>query len=309
MKTAIPMALSVLLLVVSSGWCAAEDYPWPKYEMKDFNTFAAYFEAMIPHVKTGHDPSRPKEALAHFGLRSVPELERYLTHDNLQVRYNAYGHLLTFLRLTNDHEARMQLFFSFLHGLEDKDEGIRQYVATRMNTFGASYFNKDSEGLILKQLKAGGANHHSFRHIILSAGMLQCREAIPTLRLIDSKDASAALARMGDDKALGLLLDEIPKKVRTEDIDVHLLHKMRRIAYTKQPGAIDFLVLYLHSDAVRPGGDDYPPTPIGEWAADLLSSILTNCPSDMAKCRDWMTKHYNRASLNQILGGEVRRWE
>ena len=120
---------------------------------------------MIPHVKTGRDPSRSKDAFSYFSKTSVQDVKPYLTHENLSVRFSAYRHLLNFLGLTEDLSDKQLVFTAFVEGIKDEDEGIRQYVVRRMNTFDAATYSQKTKDFILSQLNAGPKNWHTFKHI------------------------------------------------------------------------------------------------------------------------------------------------
>lgn len=310
--------LWILAAVLITPSVYAKDYPWPQYKMEDFSSFREYFEAMIPYIKTGHDPSRSKEAFRYFGRSAFHNLKPYLTYKNLRVRLLAYRHLLSFLRLTDNQENQKAMFLTFLHGLKDSDELIRQFVATRMNTFGSQWFSRQAQKFMLDQLKAGPKNYHTYKHIILAVGLIHSDEAIPVLKNLNDKYSRFALARMGDQESLDVLLADFPRKPTAKDMGGKMYWKLKCLAYTRQSKAIELLIGYLYSDATQPGGADYPPQRIAGWAAETLTEILKDIPvardnarslENIEKCRNWIKKNYRKDKLPELLGGEIQRWD
>lgn len=315
------LCLLVLLFMVFGQTVYAEDYPWPKYEMKDFSTFTEYFEAMIPHLKLQHDPSLPKEAYQHFGEKAFIELKKYLTYENFSVRFNAYRHLATFLREEKALPLRQEMFVSYLGGLGDVDEFIRQNVASRMNTFGSYIFNAEAKKIILSYLESGVNNSHIFKHIILASGLINVKEAVPILKKINDEYSHFALARLGDKKSLSVVLSKFPRKPTVEDMKgPSFFGRLKRLAYTKQPEAIELLRNYLYSNTVVPGGDDYPSQSLAGIAAEALFEIIGLIPSDVYytyyaksprcinRCKEWFKTKYKKNKIPELLLGEIRWW-
>ena len=309
---------SVILIMLLTVSARGNDYPWPKYKMIDFDSFSAYFDAMIPHFKVSLDPSNAKAAYDHFGAKAFPALKAYLANNDYNVRFHAYMHLLNFIWLAKTDVERQSMYLAFIQGLNDPEEGISQYVARRMNTFGEQIFTEEARRFIYTKLKAGPKNYHSYQHVILAAGMLRSNEVIPILKGINDDFSRFALARMGDKQSLNVLLAKYPTEPMARDMEGRLYWKLKYLAYTKQPEAIDLLIKYLYSDAMQPGGEDYPPEYLAGWAAETLTELIGDSSvkdyegrssDNIERCRAWVRKNYKKEEIQTLFQGEIRRWD
>ncbi len=308
--------LVALITLVLQSDAISEDYPWPDYKMADYKSFDAYVAAMVPHIKTAHDPSRSVEAVDHFGTGAYSQLERFCKHPHVRVRGTAYRHLLTFLHKTEPSARRREQFLRFLSGLDDSQQSICQFVARRMNTFGVDVHSKKSKAVITRLLKRGERNTHTFRHIILAAGVARMESAIPTLRRHRGEHATFALARLGDEKALTKVIAQFPINPEIKDFGL-LFNKLKLLAYTKQPKALDLIHSYLHQETLLvKGANDYGPVSLAGLASEIFADLfpelaikdhLARRQESIDKCRAWL-KETNNAQNWTKVPGEISRW-
>ena len=107
--------------------------------------------------------------------------------------------------------------------------------------------------------------------------------------------ALRARARLGEDPCIYETIN------RFELFNSHVENRatmLKQLAYVRQPQMVQYIFKnYLMSRAIVRGGTDVIPSPVAEYAANTLSSMLADFPSQakgesadtyILRCQDWM---------------------
>ena len=142
------------------------------------------------------------------------------------------------------------------------------------------------------------------------------KSAVPTLRRRQSEHATFALARLGDEEALAKVIAQFPDNPEAKDWGL-LFKKLRLLAYTKQPKALDLIYSYLHQETLLvKGANDYGSVSLAGLASEIFADLfpelaikdhLAREQESIDKCKAWL-KETNNAKNWTKLPGEISRW-
>jgi hypothetical protein len=212
--------------------------------------------------------------------------------------------------LVDDAPRRRALLCLLVGGLADSDAGIRQAAEFHLARYCDAADLVPGDGCADGACKYLGELPLNNDRMLL-AGMFNCRSLIESLSRLAVDPAALtplqALARMGDETAMGELLARIDKLVGADMSRAVSLFD--RISYTRHPLAVRYLEAFLARDEELPPHDGRPSELVATHAAAQLGKMMEGFPQpadghrygagDISTCREWLRKHRE----NLILRG------
>ncbi len=229
--------LFVLLLAVSTL------YAQPKENLQSF--FEAIRQGQKPEPLLSQGSQKSEEAW----LKAIIPF----TEDSVVlVREAAYDLLLRTAQESVHAPVRQKAVVAVLDAWYDTDTQIISFVASALKSFPPSSFNVTALNKLMSLIRKMPPY---YAQLVKLAAYVQVTEAIPLLQnhlyaqQVKSKSDQwaiyLALCRLGDEKALDVVMNRVQKVGVNDDVVYEVFPDL---VYTRQRRALDYIIEQIHSD-------------------------------------------------------------
>lgn len=237
---------------------------------------------------------------------AVTNVRQYTTHESEELRRDVYALLWQLGKEQTDQQKQQNIVELLSECVQVENDFLRNQLLKWLQDFQESDFNERSTA-ILENIKWPKGDSSS---VIRLTGIAQLKSRLTELKeLVRNESADAgtdmwyetnewaallALARMGDEESLHIVLDRVRKET---DIVVRATVLLKDLAYTKQSTAFDTLKIYLNSEERLPATKETVPGVLEAcYAAALFSKYLKDFPiketdfseAQVLKARVWV---------------------